>query len=341
MSTPAHDVYTCSGATEEHTRPAMKGGHDGHQIQDISIVDRDIRPTEPREEDMIEERLNFKEMGRRELHTRPTPREEVEEPDEEIPPAAEAETLALVKEGAAQKDAGEDEGEEEQEKVHMEEEGQEEEGDGAEGDEEEKEDDDDKEDEDEEEDEEEKEDDEDEEGGSHLMIDTNRTAGTVSGIEAEFNQIGRTNNRKRCLWEHDENRRPKRPRTIHNKNDSRKAPKIKPKKLRNRKCKTLRDSGSGVQVDEIQQWPGPVPTDMDADSKEWYVDDAIITLDIDETPAKIEEQEEWRMADATGTWHRYKPVVHVSISLSFFFFTEYSLTAYAHDGITQSFEGDY
>ena len=95
--------------------------------------------------------------------------------------------------------------------------------------------------------------------------------------------------------------------------------------------------GNDDQDDEIQHWPGPLPTDMDTDSKEWYYSEAIITLDIDEIPIKMEEQEEWRMADAMGNWYQYKPAVHASISLAqVVLFTEYSSIACADNGFTQS-----
>ncbi len=71
--------------------------------------------------------------------------------------------------------------------------------------------------------------------------------------------------------------------------------------------------------------PGHFQFDIDADSKEWFFTEAIITLDIDENPAKVEEETAWRMADAMGNWYQYKPAVHASISLAqVVLFTDYS-----------------
>ncbi len=56
---------------------------------------------------------------------------------------------------------------------------------------------------------------------------------------------------------------------------------------------------------------------MDVDSKEWYFAEPKITLDVNDTPQKIEETQEWRLADADGRIGiRTKPTLHVSISLS-------------------------
>ena len=111
---------------------------------------------------------------------------------------------------------------------------------------------------------------------------------------------------------------PKIPKMKHIRDVTRKTRTIKSNNSRKKQEKTLKILSGGARLicsNEVQEWPGPLPTEMDADSKEWYFTEAKITLDINDTPQKIEETQEWRVADATGNWHAYKPALHVSISL--------------------------
>ena len=294
---------------------------------------------------IMEERFNGKETDRQAPCARLSPEEEevaeerdpVDEQDDEIPPATEKPTSRM-------KEGEEEEVEEEEAEDKDEEE-----------DEEDKDEEEDKEDEDEEKEAEEDE----EEGDRDLTIEVeserghnpppgHQVTGTtkMSGVDEggqDDDETGRTKTRKRGFWENNEIRTPKKRKMKHRENATTKTPKIRPKKAKKRKAKTPWVSrgtislDNDVQDDEVQQWPGPLPIDIDADSKEWFFTEAIITLDIDENPAKVEEETAWRMADAMGNWYQYKPAVHASISLAqVVLFTEYSSIACADNGFTQS-----
>lgn len=134
---------------------------------------------------------------------------------------------------------------------------------------------------------------------------------------------GPRTSKRRGQWEDGQTRGPKKLKMKPDENVTVKKPRIKSKRQRKKQEKTLTIVSQGAslsyahsQDDEVQEWPGPLPTEMDADSKEWYFTEAIITLDINETPQKIEEKEGWLMADAMGNWHTYRPAVHVCISLA-------------------------
>ncbi len=128
--------------------------------------------------------------------------------------------------------------------------------------------------------------------------------------------------KRKGRWEGGSIRGPKVPKMKHIKDARTKTRMIKSEKSRKKQQKALPIASGGARFlesdvqNDVQAWPGPLPTQMDADSKEWYFIEPKITLDVNDTPPKIEETQEWRMADATGNWHTYKPTLHVSISLA-------------------------
>lgn len=157
--------------------------------------------------------------------------------------------------------------------------------------------------------------------------DVPMTGDQATGIGAEEERDntsigGNKPSKRRGQWEDGPLRGPKALKLKHNQSVTIRRPRTKSKKSSKKQRETptavsrwtkLKDSD--IQ-DEVQEWPGPLPTDMDADSKTWYFTEAMITLDLNDIPNKIEEKQEWRMADAMGNWHTYRPALHVGISFT-------------------------